>query len=322
MIVLSAGSRAKVVAVACRRIADFEYFGVKVSLKNFEDYLSERFDLRYLFLHANSGAYFQFDLTSYEDAIPLNPVALRQQHVSAYVPEQGLFARDHSENYSSHSIIKTARQRFNVDGQWDMREFSKFHSYVSDLYAVTRSIDIFVDEDQPMKVRRKVMQSFIKPWEGGGSYFGFFKSLSKAGGDEYRPRIGAIQWASPGYIDVIGKQESFERLIETLEHYGRNKKKIDRRYSELYAYMQEMKLLRQAAGTFDRKSSAADEVNLRAKKLAKELDVARYRDLKKMAGSNPLVAAKVLLATERRVDRLHKFFSEGRLAVKDASVGS
>lgn len=320
LIVLSIGARTKVVAVACRRISDVEYFGVRVSIENLSEYLNEKFDLRYLFIHGNLQKWYEFDLPSFDEKIELRSVPLTPARIESYVPDHGLFANHHTSDYSAIEIKSYSRQRFNVDGQWDMKEFSKFHSYISDLYAVTRGIDIFVDEDQSLDVRRKVMESFVKPWEGGGSYFGFFKSLSKAGGAEYRPRVGAIQWASPGYIDVVGNEDSFHRLIDVLSHYGGNKRKIDRRYSELYAYMQEMRLLKQGARNFDRKSALAEEVNLRAKRLAGELCIVPYRELKKMAGNNPLVAAKVLLATERRVDRLHRFFAQGRLAASDYKV--
>ena len=64
----------------------------------------------------------------------------------------------------------------------------------------------------------------------------------------------------------------------------------------------------------------AAEIGTRAQLLSKALGVTSYRNLKKMAGNDPVVASKVLLATKRRVQRLHDFFFEGRVSVKGRPI--
>jgi len=164
------------------------------------------------------------------------------------------------------------------------------------------------------------MESFVKPWEGGGSYFGFFRSLSKTGGRDFRPDIKAIQWASPGYIDVVGDQASFERLTALLTHFGKNHRKIVEDYEHLWSYLQETKLLKSTSRNLDRKSDVAKEVGRRAKGLSRALNITSYADMKKMAGNDPVVAGKVLLASKRRLERLYTFFSEGRLELPGQSI--
>jgi hypothetical protein len=321
VVVLSFGDKSKVVAVATGNISTTNFFGARVSIRQFSEYLNNRFDLRYLLGNADREAWYTFDLPDNDfDEVELKPAELTGFVIENILPESGFFARDHTEEYSSIIIEDQAVQRFDVDGNWDMKEFSKFHAQVSDLYALTRSIDIFVDDNVALDRRREVMDSFVKPWRGGGSYYGFFRSLAATGGREYKPDIKAIQWASPGYIDIEGDQDSFSRLLNLLKHFAGARDKANEDYEHLWSYLQEMKLLNSSSARLDKKSATAVEVGERAKALSRTLGVTSYRNLKKMAGNDPVVAAKVLLAAKRRVNRLYDFFAEGRVSVPGVSI--
>lgn len=316
LIVLSMGAKSKVIAVATGNISKRQFFGAKISVQQFTEYLNERCDVRYILTYPDRAAWYEFDLPENGDVIvELTSVELTKKRAEAFLPEHGLFARDHTEDYAILEVSGSTVQRFNVDGKWDMKEFSKFHSYVSDLYSLSRSIDIFLDEQVALDRRRQVMQSFIKPWEGGGSYYGFFRSLGSAGGRDYRPDIKAIQWASPGYIDIVGDRESFESLKALLRHYSLKRRIIIEDYNHLWSYLQETGLLKRSSRGLDKKSDVAVEVGERAKALSKSLNITSYRTLKQMAGNDPVVAGKVLLAAQRRAERLYKFFIEGRAAI-------
>lgn len=321
VISLAFDARSKIVAVATNNLTSAGFFGAKVSVKQFNEYLTERFDLRYLFMNADREIWYKFDIADFNDQpIELNEVNLTKSVVDAYVPDHGFFARSHTQEYKFSEIDKGSVQRFNVDGNWDMKEFSKFHSHVSDLYGLTYSIDEFLDDQASIDKKREIMSAFVKPWEGGGSYYGFFNSMAKTGGRSARPDIKAIQWASPGYIDIKGEQASFDRLVELLKTFGRNRNKIVEEYDHLWSYLQEIKLLKSSSARLDKSSEEAKEVGSRAQSLSKLLNVTHYRTLKKMAGNDPVVAAKVLLATKRRVEKLYIFFAEGRVAIANETV--
>ena len=321
LLTLSMGDKSKVVAVATDNIAQRQFFGAKVSIHQFSEYLNERFDLRFLLANPDRQIWYEFDLP--EDAsvmVEMTPVELTKKRAAAFLPEHGLFARDHSDEYEAITFAKQTTQRFNVDGKWDMKEFSKFHSYVSDLYSLSRSIDLFIDEQVTIDKKRAVMASFVKPWEGGGSYYGFFRSLASLGGRDYRPDIQAIQWASPGYIDIVGDKESFDNLKAILRHFGQHRQAIVDDYEHLWSYLQETKLLKTSSRRLDRKSDVAMEAGERAKALSRSLNITSYRTLKKMAGNDPVVAGKVLLAAKRRAERLYTFFMEGRAAIDGEAI--
>lgn len=321
VVALSAGPKSKIIAVATDNIDVHGFFGAKVSIRQFGEYLNERFDLRYLMYNADRQEWYKLDLPQTADAsVLLTEVTLTKQVVENLMPDHGFFARNHTEQYLDLDLEVGATQRFNVDGNWDMREFSKFHSHVSDLYALTRSIDIFVDENASIDKKREIMDSFVKPWEGGGSYYGFFRSMAKTGGRASRPDIKAIQWASPGYIDIVGDNHSFAKLIALLRRFSENKVKVLLEYDHLWSYLHETKYLNRSSRRLDKTSDIAKEVGARAQSLSKVLGITPYRNLKKMAGNDPVVAAKVLLATKRRVERLFIFFAEGRVAIQNETI--
>ncbi|WP_137899028.1 hypothetical protein [Sphingomonas sp. 2SG] len=317
VVVLDFNKFSKVIAVSASNIDGSGYFGAKVSVAQFRNYLRGKFDLRFLFLRPDRWTWYHFDLPSLDPVkVKLRNVELTQKRISMYVPGHGFFARDHSEEYEAFPTAPRDVQRFLVNGEWDMREFSRFHAQISDLYAFSQGVEEFADANTPVEKKRDIVKAFVKPWEGGGSYVGFFRSLAKAGGEDARPDIKAIQWASPGYMDVVGEAEAFEKLISLVDHFGRNRRAIMEAYDHLWSYLQEFKLL----GARKRGDFATDsvlkEVESRGKDLGKVLGATAYSTLKRMAGEDAIVTAKVLLATERRVSRLYDFFSEGRVAVE------
>lgn len=318
VVLLSMGDKSKILGVSVNRVVgDHQYFGAKVSVDQFHQYLEDRFDLRYILRNPDRAKWFFFDLPTDDGSVRLNAIEFNDFPDERLLPEHGLFARDHTEDYEYVIIREASVQRFLLDGNWDMREFAKFHSQISDLYALTKSVVFFQDIPGFNEVKRSIVEAFIRPWQGGGSYLGFFKSLAKLGGREFRPNIKAIQWASPGYLDVTGNEESFERIVGLVDHYDRNQRRIMSAYSELWQYMSEMKLLKLDPRVFDRQSSVAEDVRELTEDLASCLDVAEYETVRAMAGGDALVAAKVLLASARRVAKLHAFFSEGRVAIPE-----
>ncbi|WP_230190528.1 hypothetical protein [Sphingobium sp. CECT 9361] len=91
-------------------------------------------------------------------------------------------------------------------------------------------------------------------------------------------------------------------------------------YDHLWSYLHEMKLLKSSSKHLDRKSAIAIEVGERAKLLSRSLNITSYRTMKKMAGNDTVVAGKVLLAAQRRSDKLYKFFIEGRAAIAGEEI--
>ena len=321
IIVIDVKKVSKVVAVATKNVGGRGFFGAKVSNAQFRNYLKERFDLRYMLLRPDRWTWYEFDLPDkLTDRVKLDYVELSRHRIDEYIPEQGFFSREHTEQYRGYTSDARDVQRFEVDGQWSMGDFGRLHSQIADLYALTKSVDAFADNATPLEQKQDIVKSFVKPFQGGGSYVALFRSLAKAGGDEAKPDIKAIQWASPGFMDVVGDADAFDRMISLVEHFSGHRGEIKDAYEHLWSYLKETQFLNRTSRTLDYSSSISTEIATRATELARLIGVTSYSLLIKMAGQDHLVAAKALLGSARRIAKLHEFFAEGRVSVAGTTI--
>lgn len=297
------------------------FFGGRISPILLEAYLRNRCDLRFVLSNPDRKKHYIFDMPEDGEKVIIKTFQFDVKKHDFLLPDHRLFASDHTEDYALDGAGFSYVQRYLVDGKWDVAEFSKFHRNLSDLYALSKSVEIFEDQAVPLEQRRKIMDSFVQPWRGGGSYVSFFQEITRSGGRQNKPVVDAIQWASPGHMDMLGDQASFERISRLLSHYDSNKVKIDRAYDEFWKYLSERRLLKVGRKNFDKDNVTSDLVNEKAKAFSKVLALTSYRTLKKLSGNDPLVASKVLLASTRRLEKMHLFFLEGRISVEGSRIG-
>lgn len=322
VVLLRVQSKSYIIGVAVDRVCDKgAFFGSRISPGMLEDYLRNRCDLRYVLSWPDRRKHYIFNLPEQGDKINLMSFDFDSIKHDSFLPEHGLFASDHTEDYTLDGHNFNFVQRYLVDGKWDVAEFSKFHRNLSDLYTLSKSVDRFEDQSVPFDQRRQIMESFVQPWRGGGSYVSFFKGINKSGGRQSKPVVDAIKWASAGYMDILGDRSSFEKISSLLTRYDVNKSNIDAEYDAFWKYLSEMQLLRAGRRNFDRNGELGKAVNERAKAFSKHLGLTSYRTLKKLSGNDPLIASKVLLASARRLEKLHQFFLQGRIALEGSEIG-
>ena len=318
VILLSAIADSKVIAVAIKEYPDYEYpfFAAQVSTSQFMDYMAEKFDLRYILLKPDMKRNFVFDLSLMEDGmVSLVREKISSDNIEKYLPDAGLFAREHTEDLSVTIRLPQAEQKFGVDGSWDLPEFSYFYSNVTDLYTVFNSIDMFLDKHTALNKKTQITNSFIKPFQGGGSYRGFYGSLLDAHTKENRLRVGGISYHSPGYVTLKGYPKPFSEIKNLIANFEANYTNIYDRYHDLNGILSKAKLLRAPAENFNNNTSMARTISDHSKLLAEVLDVVEYNAILSMAGHNILICAKVLLSIYRRASRLYEFFLEGRVSL-------
>jgi len=318
VVLLSSVSGSKVIAVAIPSFPNYQYpfFAAQVSSAQFSDYLNEKFDLRYLLFKPDFKRNFFFDLGSLkEDIVSLERAPkLSPEKYEEYLPDSGLFARDHTEELGSNISGPQNEQTFGVDGSWDLYEFSHFYNNVTDLYAFFNSIDIFQNDNLPEEKRERIQNAFVKPFEGGGSYVSLYDSLSAVQAREDRLHVGGISYNSPGYVKLRGFEKPFTEIKSLIVNLESNHVTISNQYKDLYGILKKNKMLRMRSEKFNSESSIAEVISVHAKKMADVLDVVEYDALLVMSGNNMLVVAKVLLSLCRRAIRLNEFFLEGRVS--------
>lgn len=322
VVLLKMPGKSFIVGVAVDRVrGDISFIGGRIGEKMLDEYLRNRCDLRYVIGYPDYNKHYTFDLPTEGSKVLLATYDFSPERDEDLLPEHRFFASDHTEDCDLLGSGFNATQRFEVDGKWEVQEFSKFNRNYSDIYALSRSVERFEDSQVPIDERRRIKDSFVKPWRGGGSYLSFFTEITRSGGRSSKPVVDAIQWASPGHMDFLGDSQSFDRVNRILRNYDTKKFRIDRAYDQLWKFLSDNKLLKTGRRNFDKRSGIALEVNNRAKSFSKELGISSYRVLKKMTDNDPLIAAKVLLASARRLSKMHDFFLQGRVSLDNEDIG-
>jgi len=122
----------------------------------------------------------------------------------------GCFARSHT-----HSIDEDQEQAYektyNIDGQWDTRDFSRFYNKVEDLYAFNYLTIRSNSGEIKDKERENIRSSFVSRfWRGGGSYVGFYDDLTATAANTNAVEIARVKYASPGEIVLRGDVPHFK----------------------------------------------------------------------------------------------------------------
>lgn len=323
VILLKINVKTYVIAVNISNLNEkFDYFGSRISEKCLREYLKDRQDLRYTLEVPDRDVHYKFNINhDLSKKIRLSKFEFEFEKHKNYLPEPHFFASDHSEDYSLDNFSFNHTERIYVDGKWEVKEFSTFHGYLTDLYSLTTSIQSYADPSVSENAKKDISSTFNKPWEGGGSYLSLFTQLAKKGGQETKPELDAIRWASPGHMDILGDKSSFDRIRVLLENYQNNQSTIDEMYNTLYKYLLNKKLLTKTRTAFDKTSIEATQINTMNDSLSHELRINNYHSLIEMTRGDQLVTAKVLLATSRRLIKMHKFFFQGRVSYTDTAKG-
>jgi hypothetical protein len=314
VVLLSAPSKSKIIGVAIN-LEGYQnpFFAAQISDDQFHDYLNEKFDLRYLLLKPDFRRHFLFDLGSVHDGfVEVLRYNFQSDIEEEFLPDAGVFSRDHTEIFKSDTEEVQSLQTFGIDGKWDLPEFSRFYGQVTDLYSLFYGVDIFLDEQADIDQRQRVQNAFVKPFEGGGSYVSLYDSLAIAAPRTNRLRVEGIEYNSPGFVRVRGKPKPLAEVRELLEHLERNSFAIAEEYRALLRLLSVNKLRRFPASQFNSNSTLYPAVLDLTKRLVEAMDVASHDSLLKMASGNALVAAKVALSIYRRAYRLNEFFLQGR----------
>lgn len=294
------------------------YVGASMTLSFLADYQAGKFDLRYALSHAVFRRYWRFAFNPGDKTVNLTRVKKTSQLVIASIPDAGFFSREHRPISVVGKFVPDAVETFDIDGTWDLGEFSSFYSQVEDIYYIFNDIRRFDDPDTSAATKKTISNALDRPWRGGGSYLGYYRSIANDNAPEAKLLVSGIKYNSPGYVSIKAKKKPFDDMMALLQNYAHKEADLKKAYRALYMFMYTSKLLsREQVKTF-----VSDETKNTVARLANTLDAympgVSFATFKQMADDNVLIAAKVLLSVFRRMEKLYKFFEEGR--VKHAAI--
>ncbi|MBF0137703.1 MAG: hypothetical protein HQL65_15825 [Magnetococcales bacterium] len=295
---------------------DQPFFACRIKGDNFEKYMSGKADLLYLFSHASRNEYYFFDLYKEEnDVVKLIRASDREVKNNDFWPGKGIFSSSHN---NLENINKEARYRhvFYINGVWNLIDFSQFYSKISDLYAIS-----YLKNLKNPELIRKALTGLITPrlWTAGGSYFGFYRSLMNML-DFIQLKVAAIQYASPGQIELLGNRDVFKETISLIENFERSYKETKEAYHSVDKILTQEKL-KTAKPSTDFSSDAKKEfVKKKADFILQTLEMNEHETFFASCDNNVLVYSKLVLSIYRRINGIHNFISEGRVEIVKDSV--
>ena len=169
------------------------------------------------------------------------------------------------------------------------------------LYALQFGADRENPDDRMLHTFRKF------PWAGGWSVVGFYDSLRAAVPKEHRPRIIAIEYSSPGYIELAIVVVVAFKIRQIVDQVCSILERANATYNQIYRDAKERKLLRINVRRAEIKLGYAELkfAEDATGRLAETMGLDLTDELQHLT-TNPVVRMKILMSLYRRVRDLSK----------------
>ena len=200
--------------------------------------------------------------------------------------------------------------KINIDERWTLEDLYVFSRTYEQVYFLTFSLFPDLPGTAVDRVAR-AYQAF--PWKGGYSAVNFYNQLKYAVPPAKRPKVVAIQYASPGFIElalIVAVSAAISRIVR---HFTGAVRDMNSTYNEIMSDLQKRKLLRlevkQKEIELSRDQYALIEEH--AEQMAKLLGFQGHAALTERTG-HPFITLKILLSYYRRIRRLAEFRQKGK----------
>jgi hypothetical protein len=235
-----------------------------------------------------------------------------------------------------------------LDSEWSLNDLYDFPHALNQAYLFAYCFDTDLPTSDAQRIDR-ALKSY--PWAGGFSVVNMYRVLHGQVPPEYRPRIKAIQYASPGFLDLFvhgdairGVAESVSLIysgtptvvkaaagtmltggslvyaVKGLEKVSKSVESIVNTYNRIQKVLTEINFRRKEARIKHLKLDAAEAAALH--KLCNEFS--KLIGFKGFSGliqrtDSPEVAAKLLSAHYRRLKEIADFAEDrrARLPIED-----
>jgi hypothetical protein len=296
------------------------YVGGSMTIGRLRAYANGKCDLRYAIAHANLRKFWRFELEQGVSSVILNPIKRSDPDLVASIPSPGLFAREHEDIEMAKSHVPNTIERFEVDGGWDLGEFSQFYGQIEDIYYITADLNRFDDPNISPAEKSIITSAFDRSWAGGGSYVAFYRKVANDNDFHAPLRVSGIKYNSPGYVTIHARTEPFQQLMNILQSYSFQETEFRKAVNELGRFMSRSGMNRSGISSSLLLPDQKEGLLKKANQLSEFLPGVEFSTLLAMTNGNILVAAKVLVSIYKRVERLYAFFDQGRVTHKNLDV--
>lgn len=212
-----------------------------------------------------------------------------------------------SSQFLESITLAPGTTRIGLNGEWDMEQLSEFTREYIQLYGFAYSLLPDLSDGKIDEINY-IYGKF--PWQGGYSTVNFFNQLFHKIPHPLHPKIQKIQYASPGYIElleILAVAASIAKIIKSIcvsidkanETYRNiQKSSIDYKLSKINLTQEKLKLTRAQIDFCDDSSE----------KLSRLLGLTNEQNklLEMRVGKNKAMKMKILLSVFRRAYPLAK----------------
>jgi len=210
--------------------------------------------------------------------------------------------------------------KINIDGEWTLEDlyllphtYGQVYGFMYSLMEI-KEISSETLDDFNIDFDERIFFTYTsQPWKGGYSAVNFYNYLKNLVPPEHRPRIKAIHYGSPGFMELVLFVPIAIVIKEIIKSFCDAGKSINSLYNEIYKGMQERKLLRIDVKKKELELKEADLrfINSSIKSLAELLGFKNVKELNK-ATKKSLTSLKILLSFYRRIRLLVDYTNKGK----------
>jgi hypothetical protein len=206
--------------------------------------------------------------------------------------------------------------KLHIDGRWELTDLNVLTRVYIQVYGLLYSLDVADDY-----IEEEIQYIYGKyPWRGGYSAVNFYQNLFSKMPREYRPRIKAIQYASPGFIELSQLVEVARDISLIVGYVSAALLAGNKTYSVIQKGIRERKLSK-----FDLRSEELKLLEKERDFIHKSVnDIAQVMGVRKetlarlyfRAEKNELAVLKILSSLYRRARDLAKLQNQQKLNLK------
>lgn len=315
LVILEDGSDYVILGTAIEKEGmQYPLFCAAALKRHFTNYMLGKVDLRFIYKATPGRRLYFTELPHGTSECHLRRATQRELADESVFPESGIFSSVHTHLMKDQTYLENDIQKFLIDGTWEARDFSRFHGRMADIYSllhITQRLGAEVVDDSELTYLRSSISE--KPWQGGGSYLSFYGSMKDKMASMHPLRVSGIEYHSPGYVDLAGKKQILEDIIQSIELIIANHKDLLKTYRAIYKLLKEENVLGVGNSENISNERVAKLITHLATSLANRLGLPNTGQLYVACDQNDAVYSKLVLSYFRRVKGLADFYVQGRV---------
>lgn len=209
--------------------------------------------------------------------------------------------------------------RLLLEGNWQLEDLYELPHAFGQCYAFIYCLDSELD----IRDRERIDGAFAAyPWKGGYSYVNIYTVLKNQVPWQHRPRVKAIQKASPGWLDLFLNADVAIQVAKSVSALSGAGVAATKAYALIKKTLSQIKVDREKGKLQELQLTAAQQKTLMGmcQTMSKFLGFKNLKDMHARTGS-PEVSLKLLLAHYRRTSVLLEYVESGKVELPQDADG-